>query len=35
MKSLNTEDLTVDKLNLLIETIDEMFAEMDEIENET
>ena len=35
MKSINTEDLTADKLNLLIETIDEMFAEMDEIENET
>ena len=35
MKSINTEDLTADKLNRLIETIDEMFAEMDEIENET
>ena len=35
MKSTFTEDLTGDKLNRLIETVDEMFAEMDENENET
>jgi hypothetical protein len=35
MKSIHTEDLTADKLNQLLETIDEMFAEMDETENES
>ena len=35
MKSTITEDLTSDKLNRLIETIDEMFADLDENENET
>jgi hypothetical protein len=35
MKSTNTEDLTGEKLNRLIETIDEMFVDLDENENET
>jgi hypothetical protein len=34
MKSLINEDLTGEKLNQLIETIDEMFANLDENENE-
>jgi len=35
MKSTTTEDLTGEKLNQLIETIDEMFVDLDENENET
>lgn len=35
MKSIITEDLIGDKLNRLIETIDEMFVDPDENENET
>jgi hypothetical protein len=35
MKSLITEDLTADKLNRLIDTIEEMFADLYENENET
>jgi hypothetical protein len=35
MKSTTTEDLKGETLNRLVETIDEMFAEMDENENET
>ena len=35
MKSLINEDLTGDKLTQLIETIDEMFANPEENENET
>jgi len=35
MKSIITEDLTGDKLNRLIETIDEMFADLEKNENET
>jgi hypothetical protein len=35
MKSLINEDLTGEKLNWLIETIDEMFVDLDENENET
>lgn len=35
MKNTATEDLSGDKLSRLIESIDEMFAEMDDNENET
>lgn len=35
MKTIFTEDLTVDKLNRLIETIDEMFMDLENSENET
>jgi hypothetical protein len=35
MKSLIHEDLTVEKLNRLIETIDEMFVDLEKNENET
>jgi len=35
MKNTATEDLSGDKLNSLIESIDELFAEMDDNENET
>lgn len=35
MKSMTTEDLKGETLNRLVELIDEMFAEMDENENET
>jgi hypothetical protein len=34
MKSTITEDLTGDKLNRLIESLDEMFADLYENENE-
>ena len=35
MKSTMNDDLTGDKLNWLIETVDEMFADLDENKNET
>jgi hypothetical protein len=35
MKSTITEDFTGDKLNRVIETIDEMLAKMEKSENET
>ena len=35
MKNLIHEDLTGEKLNRLIETIDDIFMDMDENENET
>ena len=35
MKSIITEDLSDDKLNQLIETIDEMLVDLEKNENET
>jgi len=35
MKRLISEDITAEKLNWLIECIDEMFSDQDENENDT